>query len=267
VRQPTNQALGPPALGGAHDFAPAGAPPAASATGGDLRSQVVALANQVGRPDIAANPDYWVGIVQSKGQGPGGANGALDTGYFGDLMRNANGGAGGASATTSGGSVGQFLQPFTGTFAAPRGTDDPGFQFALQQGTDAIQRSAAAKGNLLTGGTLKDLASYTTGAALQDYSGAYNRALQTFGTNYDIFRNNQTDPYNKLVGVTGLGLNATNNLNNTGSSYAQNNTNLITNQGNANAGATIAGQNNLNSNLSSLNNWFQNYPYTRNLSV
>lgn len=240
-------------------------------TGGDLRSQVVALATQAGRPDIAANPQYWMDEISGKGQGPGGANGAIDSGFWLDKMKNANGGLNGASTTGSGGSIGSFLQPFTGTFSAPKGTDDPGFQFAVQQGQDAIQRSAAAKGNLLTGGTLKDLASYTTGAALQDYSGAYNRALQTFGTNYDVFRNNQTDPYNKLMGVTGLGLNATNASNATGSSYLNNLSGLSNNysntqgnqtisQGNIGAQNTINAGNNLSSAFGAMpKDWYKNW--------
>jgi len=134
---------------------------------------------------------YWVDLAKNTGAIPGGA----------PQQGGQQAGQGGMGAALSG----DLLQPFTGQFSAPSGTDDPGFQFAVQQGQDAIQRSAAAKGTLLTGGTLKDLASYTTGAALQDYSGAYSRALNTFGTNYDIFRNNQNDPYNKLLGTSQLG--------------------------------------------------------------
>jgi hypothetical protein len=292
VRQPTNATLpGTPTNGGnptpvfpgvggsgnAQMF-PQGGGTTPATGGGDLRSQVVTLANQVGRPDIAANPDYWVQQIAGKGQGPGGANGPLDVGYWSDRFKTANGGVGGgASGSSAGGSIGSFLQPFTGTFTPPTGTDDPGFQFALKQGTDAIQRSGAAKGNLLTGGTLKDLASYTTGAALQDYSGAYNRALQTFGTNYDIFRNNQTDPYNKLMGVTGLGLNATNATTAAGSSYGNNlaglgsqfgNTQqgLTTGIGNAQAAGTIGAANALTPAIStlapaftSLGDWFKRH--------
>src|SRR5687767_5802780 len=34
---------------------------------------------------------------------------------------------------------------------------DPGYQFRLRSGTDALERSAAARGVLRTGGTLKDI--------------------------------------------------------------------------------------------------------------
>jgi hypothetical protein len=155
-------------------------------------------------PSVGNDPNYWKQKILSGELGP-------DAGYIQSKMTQTPGSgqaAGGSLQGAMGGMGGDMLAPYTGQFSAPTGTDDPGFQFAVQQGQAGIQRSAAAKGTLLTGGTLKDLASYTTGAALQDYSGAYNRALQTFGTNYDVFRNNQNDPFNKLYATTNLGLGA-----------------------------------------------------------
>ena len=42
----------------------------------------------------------------------------------------------------------------------------PGYQFAVQEGQKGIQQSAAARGTLLTGNTLKALSNYRTGAAM-----------------------------------------------------------------------------------------------------
>jgi hypothetical protein len=61
---------------------------------------------------------------------------------------------------------------------------EPGYQFRLQSGTDALQNSAAAKGVLRTGGTLKDLLEYGQNFASNEYGGAYNRALQAFDRKY-----------------------------------------------------------------------------------
>jgi hypothetical protein len=73
-------------------------------------------------------------------------------------------------------------------FSAPNGQDvldaDPGYQFRLDQGTGALQNSAAARGVLNTGGTLQDLINYGQGAASQEYGNAYDRALGTYQTNY-----------------------------------------------------------------------------------
>lgn len=102
-------------------------------------------------------------------------------------------------------------------------TDDPSYQWRLDQGLQGVQKSAAARGNLLTGGTLKDLMSFGQGLASTEYQNAFNRKY----------------------GLAGLGLNAANIGANSGSSYGANSANLATGQGNANAASTIAqGKNN-----------------------
>lgn len=63
-------------------------------------------------------------------------------------------------------------------------TGDPGYQFRLGQGTGALERSAAARGVLRTGGTLKDLLEYGQNFASQEYGGAYDRALRAHQQNF-----------------------------------------------------------------------------------
>jgi hypothetical protein len=75
---------------------------------------------------------------------------------------------------------------------------DPGYQFQLQQGNQAIQRSAAAQGGLLSGAAGKAIAGYTTNLANTSYGDAYNRYLQT-----------SNQQYNQLASVAGLGQSAT----------------------------------------------------------
>jgi hypothetical protein len=97
----------------------------------------------------------------------------------------------------------------------------PGYQFRLGEGQKALERSAAARGTLLTGGTLKGLTRYG-----QDYaSGEYNNR------------------YNQLMGVTALGQNAAAQQGNANSAYAQNAGDLQTQIGNANAAGTVGGAN------------------------
>jgi|SRR5579885_1211802 len=83
--------------------------------------------------------------------------------------------------------------------------NDPGYQFTLQQGQQALQRSAAAQGNLFSGGTLKSLANYTTGTANQYFNDAYNRAANTFNIN----RQGVLSQIGTLQGLAGLGSSAT----------------------------------------------------------
>jgi hypothetical protein len=76
-------------------------------------------------------------------------------------------------------------------FAAPKFTpppvdmlNDPGYQFRLKSGEDALQRSAAAKGVLRTGGTLKDIIEYGQNFGANEYNNSFNRALAGFQANY-----------------------------------------------------------------------------------
>ncbi len=54
---------------------------------------------------------------------------------------------------------------------------DPGYQFRLQQGEEAINRSAAARGGRLGGATLKALSEYNQGLASQEFGNYANRAI------------------------------------------------------------------------------------------
>lgn len=98
------------------------------------------------------------------------------------------------------GALNQITSDFTNQtgFAKPFDMNsfysDPGYQFQLQQGTNAINNSYAAKGGLLSGAAVKAADQYTTGLANTTYGDAYNRYLAT-----------SAQQYNQLAGVAGLG--------------------------------------------------------------
>lgn len=54
----------------------------------------------------------------------------------------------------------------------------PDYQFALEQGIKARDRSAAAKGMLLSGGAERELAEFSSGLASQNFGNYFNRLLQ-----------------------------------------------------------------------------------------
>lgn len=87
-----------------------------------------------------------------------------------------------------GGSSANALTRFLQTpFQAPTEAEvqaTPGYQFTRDQGIDALDKSAAARGNLFSGTQGTDLEKYATGLADQTYNDAYNRALNTYMTNY-----------------------------------------------------------------------------------
>lgn len=154
------------------------------------------------------------------------------------------------------------------SFSAPTGVteqNDPGYAFRLQQGQNALQNSAAARGGLLSTGTAKSLADYNQNAASAEYGNVYNRALQTYGTNQQNFNTNNTNLYNRLYGTTALGSQAASALNNVTQSGTQNLTgdllstaqtqgNDIMGIGNATAGGIVGGSNALTGGLSAAGN-------------
>jgi hypothetical protein len=71
---------------------------------------------------------------------------------------------------------------------------DPGYAFRLQEGQKALERSASARGGLLSGGAGKALAGYGQNMASQEYSNAYNR--------WSADRSNR---FNQLASLAGMG--------------------------------------------------------------
>lgn len=61
-------------------------------------------------------------------------------------------------------------------------TQDPGYQARLAEGTNAIESSSAAKGGLLSSGTLKMLNKYSQNFASNEYGNAFNRAMTAYQT-------------------------------------------------------------------------------------
>ena len=51
----------------------------------------------------------------------------------------------------------------------------PGYQFRLDEGTRAVERSAAAKGKLMSGGLLRELTRYGQGVATSEFGNYANR--------------------------------------------------------------------------------------------
>lgn len=70
----------------------------------------------------------------------------------------------------------------------------PGYQFSLTQGLKATQNSAAARGLGVSGAALKGASSYATGLADNTYQNQFNNA-----------NTNQSNAYNRLMGLTQIG--------------------------------------------------------------
>lgn len=109
-----------------------------------------------------------------------------------------------------------LLAPYGQQFSAPTMAEaqgDPGYQFGLDQGLSAIQRGAAARGGLLSGGTEKALNRYGTDYATTKYNDVFNRKLNTYQTNYNVWANDTNNEFNRLGALSGVGQTAANTLN------------------------------------------------------
>jgi hypothetical protein len=110
---------------------------------------------------------------------------------------------------------------------------DPGYQFGLKQGQQAIDRKAAAGGGRISGAALKEAAQYGTDYATTGYSTAYGRVNQA-----------RTDRLNRLAALAGIGQTATQNIGSLGAQTAGANSALMVAAGN-NAGAAQLAQGNI----------------------
>jgi hypothetical protein len=135
----------------------------------------------------------------------------------------ASGGAGASATSTAAGGFGSLLSPYPEQFTAPTAAQAeqyPGEQFMLQQGTQAVDQSAAANGSLLTGGTAKALDAYGQGLASTDYQNVYNDAYNTYSSNYNQYENQQANEYNRLASLAGVGQTAASQLGTLGANAA-----------------------------------------------
>lgn len=136
---------------------------------------------------------------------------------------------------------------------------DPGYKWQLEQDQRGIERSAAARGGLLSGRAAKDLINYTQGSASREYGNAYNR-----------FQTNRANRLNPLQSLTGAAQTASGAMGNAAGQYGSNVGNTLTNTanqvgqnmmgaGNARASGYVGGANALNQGISGGINAYQNY--------
>jgi len=101
----------------------------------------------------------------------------------------------------------------------------PAYQFRLAEGNKALERSAAARGGLNSGGFMKGMARYSQGLASDEYGNQWNR----------------------LMGLSQMGQNSASN-------FGNNMANLYGAQGNAQAAGTMGIANGISGSIGSLGN-------------
>jgi hypothetical protein len=125
---------------------------------------------------------------------------------------------------------------------------DPGYQFRLKEGMQGLERSAAARGGLLSGGTLKGIQRYGQDMASQEYTNAFNR-----------YQAERTGTLNPFQAMAGQGQSTANTLTNLGMNYANQAGEAYMGAGNARASGYVGQGNAINQGISGLSNmYFQN---------
>lgn len=134
---------------------------------------------------------------------------------------------------------------FNSRFSMGDFQQDPGYQFRLAEGQRALERSAAARGGALGGGSLRALTRYGQDYASGEYQNAYNR-----------WNSDQTNRFNRLASLSGIGQTATRDVANMGMTTAGN---IGANQlaaGNAAAAGYVGQANAINGGLGNMQSMY-----------
>jgi len=123
---------------------------------------------------------------------------------------------------------------------------DPGYGFRLKEGQQALDRSAAARGGLISGAALKAATRYGQDMGSQEYTNAFNR--------YQVERAARLNP---LQSLTGMGQTTANTLGSAGQNMATNVGEAYMGGANARASGYVGQANALTSGLGTYLNYRQ----------
>lgn len=134
---------------------------------------------------------------------------------------------------------------------------DPGYAFRMSEGMKALEQSAAARGGLLSGSTLKGIQRFGQDLASTEYQNAYNR-----------FYNTRNQMLNPLQAFLGQGQTATNQLSAAAGNLGQGLAQAYGNMGQARASGYVGQANAIGQGLSGINqgiNQYMNYNMMQNM--
>jgi hypothetical protein len=120
---------------------------------------------------------------------------------------------------------------------------DPGYAFRQSEGMKALERSAAARGQLLSGGTMKGIQRFGQDLASQEYGNAFNR-----------FQIERAARLNPLQSMMGSGQSATNTMTSAAGNLGQGLAQSEMNAGAARASGYVGAANALNQAIGSASN-------------
>jgi hypothetical protein len=130
---------------------------------------------------------------------------------------------------------GSLGKSFDELYGGDKFQQDPGAQFRQAESLKALERSAAARGNLLSGATMKGITRFSQDLASQEYQNAFNR--------FQVERSARLNPLQSLMGS---GQSAANVMTGAAGQRGQNEASNIYNAGQARASGYIGQANALN---------------------
>lgn len=151
----------------------------------------------------------------------------------------------GLGGDTGAANYGAGMRPFTGADLA----SEPGYQFRLGEGVNALNKTAAARGGMMSGRALKEAERYGQDYASNEYNNAFNR--------YYTQRNQMLNPLQSLLGQAQT---SAGNVGQSGQNYAANAGNAMMAGANARASGYVGSANALNQALGSAYKNYQNLP-------
>jgi hypothetical protein len=131
---------------------------------------------------------------------------------------------------------------------------DPGYAFRMSEGLKALDRSAAARGGLLSGSALKGIQRFGQDLASTEYQNAFNR--------YQTSRTNTLNPFASLAGVA---QSSANTLTNAAGTLGQNIGSNIIGAGNAMAAGQVGSANAISQGVGQGINFYQGQQYLNRL--
>ena len=135
-------------------------------------------------------------------------------------------------------------------FGMSQFTADPGYGFRLSEGQKALDRQAAARGGLISGGALKAAQRYGQEMGSQEYQNAFNR-----------YQTERTAKLGPLQSLAGIGQSATNFMGQAGAANAANAGNYMTGGAAAQAAGQVGSANAITGGINS----YLNYNQSNNL--
>jgi hypothetical protein len=120
----------------------------------------------------------------------------------------------------------------TAEFGADKFKADPGYAFRMSEGMKALERSAAARGGLLSGATLRGTQRFGQDLASQEYQNAFNR-----------FQAERAGTLNPFQALAGTAQSSANTLGSQAGQYGANVSNILGSYGSAAQGNIIGSGN------------------------